>query len=137
MGIQYPVHDLRDHPWYYAFLIIAKHYFYSFFCLRRGCILVPETFFDKSPDSGGTLHFPACADEAPARHRKRAGRYHRGANQPRPAVHGSRQVRIGHPSGVMTMSPEIVEKEGAIEVPSVSVQRTARRIMDGTLYIRK
>lgn len=53
MGIQYPVHDLRDHPWYYAFLIIAKHYFYSFFCLRCGCILVPETFFDKSPDSGG------------------------------------------------------------------------------------
>ena len=33
--------------------------------------------------------------------------------------------------------PEIVEKDGAIEVPSVSVQRTARRIMDGTLYIRK
>ena len=32
--------------------------------------------------------------------------------------------------------PEIVEKDGAIEVPSVSVQRTARRIMDGTLYIR-
>ena len=53
MGIQYPVHDLHDHPWYYAFLIIAKHYFYSFFCLRCGCILVPETFFDKSPDSGG------------------------------------------------------------------------------------
>ncbi len=50
---------------------------------------------------------------------------------------GSRQVRIGHPSGVMTMIPEIVEKDGAIEVPSVSVQRTARRIMDGTLYIRK
>lgn len=50
---------------------------------------------------------------------------------------GSRQVRIGHPSGVMTMSSEIVEKEGAIEVPSVSVQRTVRRIMDGTRYIRK
>ena len=47
MGIQYPVHDLRDHPWYYAFLIIAKHYFYSFFCLRCGCILVPETFLIK------------------------------------------------------------------------------------------
>ncbi len=44
-------------------------------------------------------------------------------------------VRIGHPSGIMTMCPEIVRKE-EIEVPSVAVQRTARRIMDGTLYIR-
>lgn len=62
MGIQYPVHDLRDHPWYYAFLIIAKHYFYSFFCLRCGCILVPETFFDKSPDSVCTDGELACTD---------------------------------------------------------------------------
>lgn len=45
-------------------------------------------------------------------------------------------VRIGHPSGIMTMCPEI-EKREEIEVPSVAVQRTARRIMDGTLYIQR
>ncbi len=45
-------------------------------------------------------------------------------------------VRIGHPSGIMTMCPEIEKKE-EIEVPSVAVQRTARRIMDGTLYIQR
>lgn len=46
-------------------------------------------------------------------------------------------VRIGHPSGVMTMCPELKEENGKLELPSVAVQRTARRIMDGTLYIRK
>lgn len=50
---------------------------------------------------------------------------------------GEENVRIGHPSGVMTMCPEIVEKDGAIELPSVAVQRTARRIMDGMVYVRK
>ncbi|WP_343217552.1 PrpF domain-containing protein [Collinsella sp. An271] len=46
-------------------------------------------------------------------------------------------VRIGHPSGVMTMKPELVQRpDGTIAVPSVAVQRTARRIMDGTVYIR-
>lgn len=45
-------------------------------------------------------------------------------------------VRIGHPSGVMTMCPELVETEMGIELPAVAVQRTARRIMDGTIYVR-
>lgn len=45
-------------------------------------------------------------------------------------------VRIGHPSGVMTMCPELVIEENDIKVPAVAVQRTARRIMDGTVYIR-
>lgn len=46
-------------------------------------------------------------------------------------------VRIGHPSGIMTMCPEVVETEGDVKVPSVGVQRTARRIMEGTIYIRR
>ena len=46
-------------------------------------------------------------------------------------------VRIGHPSGIMTMVPELKEENGEVKLPSVGVQRTARRIMDGTLYIRK
>ena len=48
------------------------------------------------------------------------------------------RVRIGHPSGVMTMFPYL--DNGArpldeIRVSGVAVQRTARRIMDGTVYI--
>lgn len=46
-------------------------------------------------------------------------------------------VRIGHPSGIMTMVPEVKEEDGVLNLPSVGVQRTARRIMEGTLYIRK
>lgn len=49
---------------------------------------------------------------------------------------GEENVRIGHPSGVMTMCPEIIKTGDAIELPSVAVQRTARRIMDGMVYIR-
>ena len=51
-------------------------------------------------------------------------------------------VRIGHPSGVMTMQPELAWAQGAPvagevpELPSVAVQRTARRIMDGCVYVR-
>ena len=50
---------------------------------------------------------------------------------------GKEDIRIGHPSGVMTMYPYIEKENGEIHLPSVAVQRTARRIMDGTLYIRK
>ncbi|MGN0403700.1 MAG: 2-methylaconitate cis-trans isomerase PrpF family protein [Bariatricus sp.] len=46
-------------------------------------------------------------------------------------------VRIGHPSGIMTMCPEVVNEGDEVKVPAVAVQRTARRIMDGTVYIRK
>lgn len=45
-------------------------------------------------------------------------------------------VRIGHPSGIMTMCPEVEIKDGEAEVPAVAVQRTARRIMDGNVYVR-
>ena len=53
---------------------------------------------------------------------------------------GQQTVRIGHPSGVMTMYPYMddptKEDINAIQVSGVAVQRTARRIMDGTVYIR-
>ena len=48
---------------------------------------------------------------------------------------GQETVRIGHPSGVMTMYPEIEVTQDEIKLPGVAVQRTARRIMDGTVYI--
>ena len=47
------------------------------------------------------------------------------------------EIRIGHPSGVMTMCPELVKEDDELKLPGVAVQRTARRIMDGTIYIRK
>lgn len=48
------------------------------------------------------------------------------------------QVRIGHPSGVMTMVPDLqVRDDGMIDLRAVAVQRTARRIMDGHVYVRK
>ena len=49
---------------------------------------------------------------------------------------GRETVRIGHPSGVMTMVPTIVKEKGEVKVPGVAVQRTARRIMEGTIYVR-
>lgn len=50
------------------------------------------------------------------------------------------RVRIGHPSGIMTMFPYLDDGKkplNEIQVSGVAVQRTARRIMDGTVYIRK
>ncbi len=46
-------------------------------------------------------------------------------------------IPIGHPSGVITMCPEIEINQKQIRVLSVAVQRTARRIMDGNVYVRK
>lgn len=51
---------------------------------------------------------------------------------------GGEAVRIGHPSGVMTMFPYLDDTRkplNEIQVSGVAVQRTARRIMDGTVYI--
>ena len=48
------------------------------------------------------------------------------------------RVRIGHPSGVMTMFPYLdngAKPLDEIRASGVAVQRTARRIMDGTVYI--
>lgn len=50
---------------------------------------------------------------------------------------GQETVRIGHPSGIMTMVPTLTIENGEVKLPGVAVQRTARRIMEGTLFIRK
>ncbi|MGF6907102.1 2-methylaconitate cis-trans isomerase PrpF family protein [Fusobacterium sp. PH5-44] len=52
-------------------------------------------------------------------------------------IEGQETVRIGHPSGIMTMYPHIVRNDEEIDVPSVAVQRTARKIMEGTVFVRK
>lgn len=50
-------------------------------------------------------------------------------------------VRIGHPSGTMTMFPYMddpsKENFNDIVLSGVAVQRTARRIMDGYIYVRR
>lgn len=50
-------------------------------------------------------------------------------------------VRIGHPSGVMTMFPYMddptLPDPNLIQLSGVAVQRTARRIMDGSIYISR
>ena len=50
-------------------------------------------------------------------------------------------MRIGHPSGVMTMFPYMddptIKDVNAIRLSGVAVQRTARRIMDGSIYISR
>lgn len=45
-------------------------------------------------------------------------------------------VRIGHPSGVMTMIPSFEGKPEKMKLTGVAVQRTARRIMEGTVFVR-
>ena len=60
-------------------------------------------------------------------------------NKIAPIKDGQTTVRIGHPSGVMTMVPTVLkngDNPADYTVPGVAVQRTARRIMDGFVYIR-
>lgn len=46
-------------------------------------------------------------------------------------------VRLGHPSGIMTVYPDLqVKADGTLDLKGVAVQRTARRIMEGVVYIR-
>lgn len=45
-------------------------------------------------------------------------------------------VRIGHPSGVMKVYADYVYGENGIYFNAIAGQRTARRMMEGTLYIK-
>jgi 2-methylaconitate cis-trans-isomerase PrpF len=46
-------------------------------------------------------------------------------------------VRIGHPGGVIPVETEAVNNNGEIMMKRIGVYRTARRIMDGYVYVRK
>ncbi|MDR1481465.1 MAG: PrpF protein [Synergistaceae bacterium] len=50
---------------------------------------------------------------------------------------GEIPIRIAHPSGVMTMYADLQLSGGKPFIAGVAAQRTSRRIMDGTVYIRK
>jgi 2-methylaconitate cis-trans-isomerase PrpF len=53
-----------------------------------------------------------------------------------PAAKASRLIRIGHPAGVISVESETEVRDGAIVLKRAAVSRTARRIMDGQVYIR-
>jgi Uncharacterized protein conserved in bacteria len=48
-----------------------------------------------------------------------------------------RQVRIGHPSGMMQVYARAESENGAWTAKEVTFARTARKIMDGFVYVRK
>lgn len=53
----------------------------------------------------------------------------------RPACRQSGWVRIGHPAGVLEVGVEVREVDGQLRVTRVSTARTARRLMDGYVYV--
>jgi 2-methylaconitate isomerase len=48
---------------------------------------------------------------------------------------GGREVRIGHPSGVMTSAAEIADRGGQLLVKKATISRTARRLMEGCVIV--
>jgi 2-methylaconitate cis-trans-isomerase PrpF len=47
----------------------------------------------------------------------------------------TRWVRIGHPAGVLEVGVRVEEVSGVLRVATVSTARTARRLMDGFVYV--
>lgn len=45
-------------------------------------------------------------------------------------------VRIGHPGGVVRVEARAEEKDGAVRLKKIGTYRTARRIMDGLVYVK-
>ena len=45
------------------------------------------------------------------------------------------RVRIGHPAGIMEVGAKVRPEGNDWRVESVTTQRTARRIMDGFIYV--
>ena len=46
-------------------------------------------------------------------------------------------MNIGHPGGIISVEAEAENKNGEIIMKRIGVYRTARRIMDGYVYVRK
>ena len=46
-----------------------------------------------------------------------------------------REFRLGHPSGVMELSASMHKEEGSWCVEKASAARTARRLMEGDIYV--
>ena len=55
----------------------------------------------------------------------------------RKETRGQKVFRIGHPSGIMPVESDVERKLDKYEVKRAAIGRTARRIMDGFVYVRK
>ena len=53
----------------------------------------------------------------------------------RPACTGGGRLRIGHPTGILEMDAKVEYDGQAFRLVRSAVMRTARRIMDGTVYV--
>lgn len=51
------------------------------------------------------------------------------------AAVGERPLRIGHPSGIIELSPVVNRDGGAESVEEVAIYRTARRLMEGQVFV--
>jgi hypothetical protein len=47
------------------------------------------------------------------------------------------RTRLGHPAGVLGVSSKVVTEGNGLKVVSAAVERTARLIMAGDLYVSK
>ena len=48
---------------------------------------------------------------------------------------GAREIRIGHPGGIITVGAEVNKKGNSFEFKEAVVGRTARRLMEGYVYV--
>ena len=46
-----------------------------------------------------------------------------------------RSIRIAHPSGVIDVNADVAQQNGSWHSRSASIERTARRLMDGNVYV--
>jgi len=53
----------------------------------------------------------------------------------RPSCTGGGRLRIGHPTGVLEMEAKVEPDGRGFRLVRSAVMRTARRIMDGTVYV--
>jgi len=49
----------------------------------------------------------------------------------------AKEIRLGHPGGIIPIGAIIEKKEGAYEYREAVLNRTARRLMDGYVYVPK
>jgi 2-methylaconitate isomerase len=45
------------------------------------------------------------------------------------------RLRIGHPAGIMDIGAKVTQRDGIWHAESVTTQRTARRIMEGSILV--
>jgi 2-methylaconitate cis-trans-isomerase PrpF len=53
----------------------------------------------------------------------------------RKETRGQRVFRIGHPSGIMPVECETERRSNTYDIKRAAIGRTARRIMDGFVYV--